>query len=103
MTEDDRLEYLERRVAFLEATLARLLALVLHGEEDRTGKTKAKRRAHAIGTREVIENALDSALIDLTDRADLTVTERLAMPDPRHQRGTRDEEREGGGHGGRSD
>lgn len=94
--DEERLEYLERRVAFLEATLARFLALVLHGSdrERRKGKTKAKQRAAVVGTREVLERALDAALIDLTERSDLTATERLAMPDPDYLRGARGEEEE---------
>ena len=89
-TERDRIEYLERRVAFLEATLARLLALVLHGGEEPKGKTKAKQRAAAVGAREVLEKALDAALIDLAERAELTPTEQRAMPDPKYLRGADD-------------
>lgn len=85
--ERERIAFLERRVAFLEATLARLLALVLHGSEERKGKTKAKQRAAAVGAREVLEKALDAALIDLAERAELTPTEQMAMPDPKYLRG----------------
>lgn len=91
MSDDDRLEYLERRVSFLEATLARFLALVLHGESERKGRTKAKQRAASVGGREVLRTALDAALVDLTERSDLTTTERLAMPDPKYLKGARDD------------
>lgn len=87
MSEDDRLDYLERRVAFLEATLAKFMALVLHGETEPKGRTKTKQRAAAVGSREVLRTALDAALIDLTERSEMTTTERMAMPDPKYLRG----------------
>ncbi len=90
MTTDERIDYLERRVAFLEATLARLLALHLHSADERAGRTKAKARAAAVGSRELLEDALDAALIDLAERADLTASQRMAMPEPRELRAERE-------------
>lgn len=86
MSDEDRIEYLERRVAFLEATMAKFLALSLHGADERKGKTKAKTRAAAVGSREVLTKALDAALIDLSERAELTSSEVMSMPDPKQLR-----------------
>ncbi|MEE8549909.1 MAG: hypothetical protein V3T08_01470 [Gemmatimonadota bacterium] len=91
MGDEDRLEYLERRVAFLEATLAKFLAFSLHSTGERKGKTKAKARAAAVGSRKVLTKALDAALIDLSERAELTPTEAMAMPDPKELRGMQSE------------
>lgn len=80
MSDEERLSHLERRVAFLEAALARLLGLVLH--PGRTRRGKAKDAAAALGSREVLERALNAALADLLERAELRETDRLALPDP---------------------
>lgn len=91
MGDEDRLEYLERRVVFLEATLVKFLALWLHTGGERKGKTKAQARAAAVGSREVLTKALDAALIDLSERAELTPTEAMSMPDPKQLRGMHSE------------
>lgn len=92
MTEPNDREYLERRVAFLEATLAKLLAYLLHYSDDPRLKSRvAKSRAAAKGGREVLQRGLDSAMMDLIERAELTDTERMAMPDPKFARGMKDE------------
>jgi hypothetical protein len=83
MDENDRIEYLERRLAFLESTLAKFMAVVLHPERKHKGKTKAKDQAGAVGGRLVLERGLNAALIDLLERVDLTQTEQMAMPDPK--------------------
>lgn len=84
MTEPNEREYLERRVAFLEATLAKLLALTLHYSDDPRMRSRvAKSRAASKGGREVLRGGLDAALLDLLERAELTDTERMAMPDPK--------------------
>ncbi len=83
MASEDRLDYLERRVAFLESTLAKFMALTLHPERGHTGKTKTKDQAAAVGSHVVLERGLDSALVDLLERVELTPTEEMAMPDPK--------------------
>ncbi len=83
MAGEDRLEYLERRVAFLESTLARFMALMLHPEREPAGRTKAKNQAAAKGSRVVLKRGLDAAFVDLLERVELTPTEEMAMPDPK--------------------
>ena len=83
MGDEDRIEYLDRRVAFLEATLAKFMTLVLHSEREQKGKTKAKARAAVVGSRLVLEKGVHAALVDLMERAELTPTEEMAMPDPK--------------------
>ena len=92
MTEPNDPDYLERRVAFLEATVAKLLAYLLHYSDDpRLRSRVAKSRAASKGGREVLQSGLDSAMLDLVERADLTDTERMAMPDPKFVRGMQDD------------
>jgi hypothetical protein len=81
MNDEERLDHLERRVAFLEATLARLISLVLHPARGAGGRAKAKDKAAAVGSREVLEKAINAALGDLLERVELPPTERMAMPD----------------------
>ncbi len=81
MSDEERIEYLEQRVAFLESTLAKFMALALHSEREGKGKTKAKSRAASVGSRLVLEKGLDAALVDLMERAELTPTELMAMPE----------------------
>ncbi len=83
MGDEERIEYLERRVAFLEATLAKFMVLVLHSKREQKGKTKAKSRAAKVGSRLVLEEGVHAALVDLMERAELTPTEEMAMPDPK--------------------
>lgn len=86
-TDRDRIEYLERRVALLEATLAKFLAYILHYSDDPRLLSKvAKARAASKGGKEVLQSALDAVLMDLIERAELSETERMAMPDPKFAR-----------------
>lgn len=91
MTGDERIDYLERRVVFLESTLVKFMALVLHADRRHGGKTKAQRQAATVGSRVVLEDALDDALMDLLERVPLTSTEQMAVPDPKFLRGRRRE------------
>lgn len=89
---NESIEHLERRVAFLENTLAKFLAYILHYADDpRLRSEVAKTRAASKGGREVIQKALDAALLDLIERAELTETERMAMPDPHFARRMQDD------------
>ncbi len=83
---------LERRVALLEATLAKFLAYILHYSDDPRLRSKvAKTRAASKGGKEVLQQALDAALIDLIERSELSPTEQMAMPDPKFARRMKDE------------
>lgn len=88
----ETIERLERRVAFLEAALARFLAYILHYSDDpRLLSRVAKSRAASKGGKEVLQKGLDAALLDLIERAELTETERMALPDPDFTRGMKTE------------
>ena len=79
---EDRIEFLERRVEFLESTLARFMVLSLNPGPKHKGKTKGKDQAASVGGRLMLEKELNAALIDLLERAELSPGERMAMPDP---------------------
>lgn len=100
MSDEARVAHLEQRVAFLESALTRLLALVLHPESGHKGKAKAKDVASTLGSRRIIERALDAALIDLLERVELSPTETMAMPDPKLLRRLSSEPDEPGGPSG---
>lgn len=87
MTNDERIGHLERRIAFLESTLAKFMALMLHPERGHKGKTKTKDQAASVGSRVVLEKALDAALVDLIERAELSPSEEMTLPDPKVLRG----------------
>lgn len=80
-------QYLERRVAFLESTLAKFLAYILHYSDDPRLLSKvAKSRAASKGGKATLQSGLDAALMDLIERAEFSETERMAMPDPKFAR-----------------